>query len=112
MNESKKDEKDFWHGIPIEEIKWSPIIDYKKCIGCGLCVLNCPTFVFSYDFEKNIANVIKPYKCLVGCNRCTNLCIPTAIFLPSLAYLHDIMKKRDVFKEGWNKLEDNKYMYM
>ncbi len=112
MNELNKLKKDSWYGISKKEIKWYPTIDYKKCIGCGLCVLDCPVFVFSYDFERHSVKVIKPQKCVVGCEICANLCIPKAIKLPSVSYLNDIMKERDVFTEEWKKLESNKYMYM
>ena len=32
-----------WHGIPREEINWSPTVVAERCIGCGLCVTTCPT---------------------------------------------------------------------
>ena len=31
-----EDSKSVWHGVPRDEINWSPEIDYRRCIGCGL----------------------------------------------------------------------------
>ena len=104
--------KQKWYGIPREEIAWSPEIDYKKCIGCGLCVLECPTHIFRYDFRKHIAEIIKPLKCKIGCTTCANLCPVKAVKLPSLTYLHEIMQKNDILGLSWDKLKYNKYMYM
>jgi CDP-4-dehydro-6-deoxyglucose reductase len=104
--------KPAWHGIPRDEINWSPIIDLEKCIGCGLCVLECPTHVFRFDFNRHIAEVIKSSKCKVGCTTCVNLCLAKAIKLPSLQELYELMKERNVMGLSWENLDDNKYMWM
>jgi len=101
-----------WHGIPREEINWSPKIDYKKCIGCGLCVLECPTHVFRFDFNKHVPEAIKTPKCKVGCTTCENLCLAKAIILPPLQELYDLMKEKNIIKLSWEKLDDNKYMWI
>ena len=107
-----KDSKPAWHGIPIDEINWNPKIDYKKCIGCGLCVLECPNHVFRFNFDRHIAEVNNSSKCKVGCTTCVNLCLIKAILLPSLQELYKIMKDENVFEPCWRKLDKNKYMWM
>lgn len=109
LNENSKP---VWHGVPRGEINWSPEIDYTKCIGCGLCVLECLTHVFRFDFNKHVAEVIKASKCKVGCTTCANLCLTKAIILPSLQKLYELMKQRNVMGLSWENLDDNKYMWI
>jgi len=68
-----------WHGINRDEINWGPIIDNKKCIGCGLCVTTCGRGVYKFNFGENKPKVINPNNCLVGCQTCANLCPAKAI---------------------------------
>ena len=104
--------KPAWYSVPRDEINWSPEIDYRKCIGCGLCVLECPTNVFRYDFKRHVAEVIKPSKCKIGCTTCANLCLTEAIKLPPLPGLYKLMKKRNIIDLCWKNLDYNKYMWM
>lgn len=104
--------KSAWYGVPREEINWSPEIDYKKCIDCGLCVLECPTNVFRFDFKRHVAEVIKPSKYKIGCTTCANLCLTEAIKLPLLPGLYKLMKKRNIIDLCWKNLDYNKYMWM
>lgn len=42
-----------------------PVLDQKKCNGCGLCVSKCPgiaIFVVSKDYSKNEGLVMIPYE--------------------------------------------------
>jgi len=43
-----EDEKRYseWHGVPREKINWYPVIDYEKCIGCGMCAAGCGRNVY------------------------------------------------------------------
>jgi len=68
-----------WHGIKRDKIDWGPVIDDKKCIGCGLCVTTCGRGVYKFDYEKNKTRVVKLNNCLVGCQTCANLCPAKAI---------------------------------
>jgi len=112
MDKIRNNESFKWFGIEREEVNWYPSIDYSKCIGCGICVLECPNLVFSYDFKKHIAKTIKPLKCKIGCNTCANLCPASAISLPTLSYLRKVIKETNILSTCWEKLEYNKYMYM
>lgn len=107
-----EDSKSVWYGVPREEINWRPEIDYKHCVGCGVCVLECPTNVFRYDFKRHIAEVIKPSKCKIGCTTCANLCLYKAIKLPPLPELNKLMKERNIIDLYWENLDYNRYMWM
>ena len=68
-----------WHSIPRENIKWNPVIDESKCIGCGLCVTTCGRGVYKFDYVSKKTKVANPNNCLVGCQTCANLCPAKAI---------------------------------
>ena len=68
-----------WHGISRDKINWGPVIDSKKCIGCGLCVTTCGRGVYKFDYKKNKTVVANLNNCLVGCQTCANLCPAKAI---------------------------------
>ncbi len=108
----RKESKENWYGIPKHEIEWCPEIDYKKCIGCRLCVLECATHVFRFDFKRHVAEVIKSLKCKIGCTTCINLCLAKAIKLPPLPELYKLMKKGNIIDLCWEKLDYNKYMWI
>ena len=79
--DEKIEDKKFseWHGIPRENINWSPAVDEAKCVGCGMCVTSCGREVYEYDYEKRKSKVVNPNHCLVGCQTCANLCPVKAI---------------------------------
>ncbi|MDZ7640601.1 MAG: 4Fe-4S dicluster domain-containing protein [Desulfurivibrio sp.] len=57
---------------------WYPVIDYKKCIECGVCTNKCKMGV--YDLKKLPAPVVSnPENCVHGCHGCGNLCPTEAI---------------------------------
>jgi NAD-dependent dihydropyrimidine dehydrogenase PreA subunit len=68
-----------WHGIPRNEIDWHPVVDEKKCIGCGLCFLTCGKGVYQFDWDRKKSVVVHPESCVVGCQTCANLCPAMAI---------------------------------
>ncbi len=78
---SKTDFLEWWE-VDRRKIKWYPIIDEEKCIGCGVCVTLCSRDVFEFDFEKNKSKVKNPYNCIVGCNNCGVYCPAEAISFP------------------------------
>ncbi|MCW1301227.1 MAG: 4Fe-4S binding protein [Candidatus Nanoarchaeia archaeon] len=53
-----------------------PVIDYKKCDNCKVCVEVCPMGV--YAVEKGKVVVKNPEKC-VGCRSCEVQCHASAI---------------------------------
>lgn len=55
-----------------------PVIDEKKCTGCGTCVEICPMNVFEMDKEKKKAVVKRPNDC-IGCRACEVQCPEGAI---------------------------------
>jgi len=55
-----------------------PIIDYDKCIECGLCIEECEYGV--YDEEKSPKSaVINPDACNEECFKCVPVCSVEAI---------------------------------
>lgn len=53
-------------------------VDDKACVGCSLCVEECPTDVFVFDEKKRIPVVDKPQMCF-GCLSCSKICPADAI---------------------------------
>jgi pyruvate ferredoxin oxidoreductase delta subunit len=51
-----------------------PVIDYKKCIKCGLCWTFCPDAAISKDFKIN-------YDYCKGCGICASVCPVKAIVM-------------------------------
>jgi NAD-dependent dihydropyrimidine dehydrogenase PreA subunit len=55
-----------------------PVVDNKKCIGCGACVSVCPQNVFEMKGGKSHAE--RPEDC-VECGACVENCPVSAIKL-------------------------------
>ncbi len=53
------------------------IMDYEKCISCGMCAIKCPTNTIEDQAERGKA-YIDPEKC-VGCTLCARACPVEAI---------------------------------
>jgi CDP-4-dehydro-6-deoxyglucose reductase len=85
-----------WHGIPREQIAWSPSVEADACTGCGSCVTGCGRLVYRYDYVKRIAFVVDPLNCMVGCTTCANTCPTHAIHFPSLATILALGRKAPV----------------
>lgn len=82
-----------YFGIPREKIKWFPIIDYDKCIGCLSCVNFCHNNVYEVQGDPKKPKVVNPYNCVVGCNACAKLCPTEAISFPPKEELTATLKK-------------------
>lgn len=58
-----------------------PVIDQKKCIGCGICADICPTQVFLFNMKKDkTPRIAFPDECW-HCNSCVLDCKQEAVFL-------------------------------
>ncbi|MDW7669350.1 MAG: 4Fe-4S binding protein [Bacillota bacterium] len=55
--------------------KLRPILDYDKCINCGICFLYCPVFAI----EKEGKEYKITYDYCKGCGVCANECPKNAI---------------------------------
>ncbi|MCK4497051.1 MAG: 4Fe-4S binding protein [Candidatus Aenigmarchaeota archaeon] len=55
-----------------------PVVDKKKCIGCGACVSVCPQNVF--ELKDGKSDVAKPEDC-IECMACVENCSVSAIKL-------------------------------
>lgn len=53
-----------------------PVIDEKKCTGCGICFLHCPDMAISKGKPPKI-----DYKYCKGCGICANECPVKAIIM-------------------------------
>jgi len=69
--------------IPREKIPWFPTVNAEKCNGCRVCFEFCQQHVYAWEEGENVAKVVQPFNCTVGCSYCTTLCTPQAISFPS-----------------------------
>lgn len=53
-------------------------VDENACVGCTLCVDECPTDVFEFDEEKKVPIVKREAECF-GCFSCSEICPAEAI---------------------------------
>ena len=60
---------------------FKPIVDVKKCIGCGECVDICPTEV--YELIDEISVPVNADECL-GCESCIEVCEQEAIIVEEI----------------------------
>ena len=97
-----------WHGVPRDAIVWHPIVEFKLCIGCGVCVLGCGPKVFQFDYDNNKSVVKEPLNYKVGCVTCANTCPTHAIGFPPLSYLHKIMKDENVVQHSIKEIISKK----
>lgn len=67
-------------------------IDEDACVGCELCVDECPTDVFEFNEEKLLPKVVREKECF-GCLSCSEICPASAIthedIIYSEEYYHD-----------------------
>ncbi|MEM3673815.1 MAG: ferredoxin family protein [Candidatus Bathyarchaeia archaeon] len=78
-------------GLPRNEIKWFPTVNYELCIGCGICVEFCPKHVYEKQSDKAV--VARPYDCVVGCESCSKRCPVGAISFPSRHELKQMLRE-------------------
>lgn len=57
---------------------WYPVIDYEKCIECGICTDKCKNGVY-HQKKAPTPVVIYPEGCIHGCRGCGNICPTQAI---------------------------------
>ena len=99
-----------WWGIERRKIKWYPIIDRNKCIGCGICIATCGRDVFEFDFKKKKSKVKNPYNCMVGCDNCSVYCPAEAISFPQKdrrEFIQLLLKKYNIVaKAGENIMKE------
>lgn len=60
---------------------WQPHIDPNRCIGCGDCIIQCPTHAL--DWQDGKVALINPDVCIY-CAACEDICPTNAIELPFL----------------------------
>jgi len=70
-----------WRGHPRETIPWYPTIYADRCDGCGACLRFCAFGVYAATGDSKV-EVVKPFKCVVGCSACARVCKPGAIAFP------------------------------
>jgi len=63
-------------------------IDEDACVGCTLCVDECPTDVFEFNEEKLIPEVVKEKECF-GCLSCSEICPASAILHEDVIHSED-----------------------
>lgn len=85
-----------WHGIPREEIPWTPTVDAEACIGCQLCYITCGRAV--YEMEDGVAIAVDPMNCAVGCSTCANVCPTGAITFPTMDMVWKLERERQIFR--------------
>ncbi len=79
-----------WNGIAREGIPWYPTVDDARCKGCRTCFEFCSHGVYAWDDAANIAKVVEPFRCVVGCSSCALQCEEGAIHFPPLSILKDL----------------------
>ncbi len=95
-----------WHGIPREDIKWHPVVDESRCIGCGMCVTGCGRKVYGFDYKKKRPVVVRPNNCMVACVTCANTCVKDAISFPPKDYVQELIKKEKLLERAMNELKE------
>jgi len=70
-----------WRGHPREAIPWYPTVRADLCDGCGACLRFCTFDVYATTDDGKV-EVVEPFKCVVGCSACAQICRPGAIAFP------------------------------
>ena len=100
-----------WHGVPRQEIEWSPTVITDRCVGCGLCTTSCGRGVYAFDYAANRPVVAMPQMCMVGCTTCATICTQDAIEFPTQGYIRQIIKKNKLLTQSKNMLRANREKY-
>ncbi|MBR6742739.1 MAG: DUF362 domain-containing protein [Clostridia bacterium] len=72
-------------------LETKPVIDAKKCVGCGVCVESCPAEKKAVFFKKGKKVPTYNYKLCIKCFCCQEMCPKHAISakIPTLARIID-----------------------
>lgn len=70
-----------WRGHPRETIPWYPTVYADRCDGCGVCLRFCAFGVYGPTDDGKV-DVVEPFRCVVGCSACSQVCKPRAIAFP------------------------------
>lgn len=65
----------------MKQKKVFPVVDLRRCKGCGLCIAFCPQKVFEADYQGKC--IIKSPDNCIGCMTCDYHCPDFAIELVS-----------------------------
>jgi NAD-dependent dihydropyrimidine dehydrogenase PreA subunit len=79
--------------VPREKIPWFPTVDTEKCNGCRVCFEFCQQGVYTWDEEKSVTKVTRPFNCVVGCSGCQGLCPVGAISFPDIDAIQEVIRK-------------------
>lgn len=87
-----------------------PMIDDKKCTGCGICAENCPANAI--NIKNNVAN-INPGKC-IGCAMCISVCPQKSVQVPWRSKSKRELQKRirDYAQSIINKIGKDKITFI
>jgi len=80
-----------YFGVPRQKIPWFPTIAQDRCRGCGKCVEFCVHGVLKLERNPPKAVVVKPYRCVIACSECADLCPEKAITFPDLKVVYNAM---------------------
>ncbi|MFW5943223.1 MAG: 4Fe-4S dicluster domain-containing protein [Chloroflexota bacterium] len=108
---SKNNQVAPWHGVPREEIEWYPTVVDERCIGCGLCTTSCGRGVYGFDYERNVAVVVNPIMCMVGCTTCATICSRDAIEFPSQGFVRQLIRDKKILRQSKDMLRENREKY-
>jgi NAD-dependent dihydropyrimidine dehydrogenase PreA subunit len=79
--------------VPRELVPWYPTVNAELCTGDRACVDFCKNDVFRWDEEHAHPIVEHPYKCVLGCSACMELCPVEAISFPSMQELRETLRR-------------------
>jgi NAD-dependent dihydropyrimidine dehydrogenase PreA subunit len=78
--------------VPREKVDWFPTINNEVCIGDQECFNFCKNDVFVWGEAADRPVVANPYKCVLGCNACMQICPVDAIMFPSQQELRRMIR--------------------
>ena len=100
-----------WHGVPRDQIDWQPTVIADRCVGCGLCTTSCGRGVYGFDYEHNVAVVVNPIMCMVGCTTCATICTRDAIEFPSTGYIRQLIRDEKMLRQSKDMLRASREKY-
>ncbi len=111
--EFAKKEKMVTMGFPVvlyevtDGFRGKPEYAYEKCIGCGACVVACPSNALSLkkDEAEGVARWQVNYSRCIFCGRCDEVCPTNAITLSKEYVMCVLFDKEDLTVTGVLKLK-------